>query len=241
MRQYMYIAMLALSSIASSETLTIGITGDNPPFSSTIDTHHHYYGFDIQLMDAICIRMNVTCKYKAMLFKYFAPSIDEQTIDVAIDSIIITENRKNKYLFSNAYLPSYVQFLTTENSSIQSANDIKNADIGIGVRQKDQFEDLLNNLNLKHIKISVFSHMPNLLENLAQKKVSVIVINSISAQYWYGNNANQYKLIGKPMPLGEGFGIMGKKGSNALVERINNALTKMKADGSYAKIYSQYF
>jgi len=241
MKRYMLMIALCFSSGISAETLTIGITGDNPPFSQTMDIHQHYYGFDIQLMDAICTRMKVTCQYEAMLFKYFSQKIDNQQIDLAIDSIIITERRKGEYLLSDAYLPSYIQFLTTAHSSIKTLSDMKNAEIGVGVRQKEQFDEMLDKLNEQNAKIIVFNHIPELLEGLAQGKVNVIVLNSVSAQYWYNNNADQYKLIDKPIILGEGFGIMAKKGNNALMDRVNATLSAMKADGSYAKIVKEYF
>ena len=225
-------------SLSYAQTLTIGITGSNPPFSSRIDQHNHFYGFDIEIMDEVCRRMKVQCQYSAMRFDDFALAIDTNKIDLAIDSIIITPEREKKYLFSQSYLTSRVQFLTNKTSYINSLNDMKGK--RVGVRQRAQFKQLFIELNKDEMTVKVYSHIGSVLKGLANNEVDAIVINNISAQYWYANN-NQYKLIGDPIPLGNGFGIMAKLGSEALITKVNHALEQIKADGTYMKIYHFYF
>jgi len=225
-------------SVSYAQTLTIGITGSNPPFSSRIDQHNHFYGIDIEIMSEVCRRMSVQCQYAAMRFDDLAPAIDQNKIVLAIDSIIITPDRQEKYLFSQPYLTSRVRFLTNKTSDINSLNDLKGK--RIGVRQRAQFNELFIKLNQEKMTVKVYSHMTSVLEGLANDEVDAIVINNISAQYWYANN-DQYKLIGEAIPLGNGFGIMAKLGNQALITKVNHALEQMMADGTYMKIYHFYF
>lgn len=239
MKFRLLLLMFITSSFTYAHTLTVGITGDNPPFSSIIDKESHYYGFDMEIMDGICKRLKVHCRYVPMLFSDFFDSINNNQIDLAIDSIIITPEREQKFLFSQPYLTSRVRFVTNQSSSINSPDDIINK--RIGVRQRNQFQELFTLLYKNKMKETVYPHMPELLLGLAKKEVDAIIINNISAQYWTANNNNQYKLIGSPIPLGKGFGIMAKLGKNDLINNVNIALQNMESDGTYLKIYSHYF
>ncbi|GGI78076.1 transporter substrate-binding domain-containing protein [Legionella impletisoli] len=79
---------------AYAGSLNVGITGDNPPFCSTADQSHHYYGFDMEIMDQLGKRLNQPINYIVMSFHQLFTAIDNETIDLAIDSIIITPQRE---------------------------------------------------------------------------------------------------------------------------------------------------
>ncbi|BCA93834.1 hypothetical protein TUM19329_01950 [Legionella antarctica] len=56
------------------------------------------------------------------------------------------------------------------------------------------------------------------------------------------NNAiQQFKLVGQKILMGEGYGIMALKSNALLIQQINKSLLDMEADGTYLKIYNQYF
>lgn len=222
----------------ASDVLNVGITGNNPPFSAIAD-ENHFYGFDLEIMDEIGKRLNRPVNYVVMPFNQFFSAIDVKEIDLAIDSIIITSERQENYLFSLPYLASKVQFLTNANSPLDSTKDLMNKTIG--VRQAEQFKAIFELRFNDQIKINVYYQMPEVFNALSTKKVDAIIINSVTANYLYANNSNQYKLIGQPIPLGLGFGIMARRGEDDLIASVNKALQDMEADGTYLKIYNEYF
>jgi ABC-type amino acid transport substrate-binding protein len=233
------IILLVLGITTSyAQTLSVGITGSNPPFSDKVDQHNHFFGFDIEIMDQICKQMKAECHYVTMPYDDLFSAIENGKIDLAIDSIMITPDRQQKYLFSQPYLTSRERFMTNQSSPIKTTNDLKNK--RVGVRQLAPFEPLFNVLN-ENIAEIVYPHMTNLLEGLANKKVDAILINNISAEYWSSNNNNQYKLIGDPIPLGDGFGIMAKMGRDKLIYDVNKAIQAIQADGTYKRIYKNYW
>jgi len=233
------IAIMFASLISSAQTINVGITGSNPPFTLTDDQTHHYSGFDIDIMNEVSKRMNVNFNYVQMKFKDFFPAIENGRVNLAVDSIIITPDRKKKYLFSMPYLVSKVQFLTNKSSPINTPSDIVNK--RIGVRQSTQFKGLFSKLYNNNVHISVYDQISDVFNALSENKVDAIIINSDAAQYWLSNNDNQYKPLGLPIPLGMGFGVIAKQGQNDLIKRVNKALQGMESDGSYLKIYSTYF
>jgi len=238
MKLWIFIITLVTSTMLSAETLIVGITASNPPFSTTDDNSHHYSGFDIAIMDAVAKRINVQLKYMPMLFDDFFEAVDNGGIDLAIDSIIITTTLQKQYLLSLPYLVSKVQFITNKDSPINSPKELVAKHIG--VRQSGQFAHIFAQLFNDNIQVTVYGHMPELFEALTANKVDAIIINSPAAEYWSANNS-QYKLIGDPMSLGLGFGILAKKGRTDLIEKINKALQDMENDKTYLEIYNRYF
>jgi arginine transport system substrate-binding protein len=66
-------------------------------------------------------------------------------------------------------------------------------------------------------------------------------MDSEAAKNWSSNNTDIYKLIGSPVSVGVGYGIMANPSQTKLIGDINQALLAMEADGTYLKIYSRYF
>ncbi|RYW67113.1 ABC transporter substrate-binding protein, partial [Legionella pneumophila] len=52
---------------------------------------------------------------------------------------------------------------------------------------------------------------------------------------------DQLKLIGDKIPIGSGYGIIALKNQSALIDKINHILLEMEKDGSYLRIYNEYF
>ena len=232
--------LVFIVSLAQAQTLKIATTADNPPFSTKADQKNHFYGFDLDIMEEVCKRIGVTCKYSSMLFDNLFPALDSNQIDIAIASIVITPTRQENFLLSLPYLASHVQFIANQESAINSPDDIKNK--RVGVRQGTPFKHVVDMLYSAHqVTIIEYPFVPNLLEALSNKKVDVILMDKDSAQYWYANNSNLYKLVGPPIPFGGGYGIMARKGSDDLILKINAAILQMESDGTYLKIYTRYF
>jgi ABC-type amino acid transport substrate-binding protein len=222
-----------------AQTLIIATTTDNPPFSSIADQHNHFYGFDIEIIDEICKRMKAQCQYSSLVFNNLLLAINNKQIDLAIAANIITPNQQQKYLFSLPYMASHVQFITNINSAQNSPDDLKNK--RIGVLQGSAFGDLVMDLYKNQITVIEYPHVSNLFLSLDKNVIDAVLLNKDSAQYWYANNGNQYKLISPPITFGSGYGIMAKLGEESLIEKVNDALLSMESDGTYLKIYSHYF
>lgn len=231
--------LLLICPLIYAQTLSIGITGDNPPFNARIDQRNHFYGFDVELMDEICKRMGVHCNYIAMSLSELFVAVESNRIDVAVDSIIITSNRSEYFLFSNPYLTSRVRFMVRTDSVYKSPDDLKGKNIGL--RMHNPYNEFLAKFFKNDIHVQTFVTTPDVIEALSDGKIDAMLVNNISADYWAANNANQFRLLGEPMPFGNGFGIMANKGQAALILKLNAAMQQMEADGFYKNIYSHYF
>lgn len=221
-----------------AQPMTVGVSSASPPFVILVDNQEHFYGFDIEIMNEICKRINVQCNYKALIFKSLFSNLDNGAIDVAIGDITITEIRQDNYLFSLPYLASSVQFITKQQSSIDHITHIHQKRIGI---QSDTVirEVILEKFNDNNIKS--YLHTPDLFAALMANEIDVILLDAQTANFWYINNITEFKLIDRAIPYGFGYGILASKDKIDLITRINKALIAMENDGSYIRIYNNYF
>ena len=239
MKRLLFLLLISTIPFVYGATLRIGTVPEYPPFSSMADKKDHFYGFDIDIMSAICARMSVQCQFIPVIYNQLFPQLIEQNIDVAIAAIVITKERQQAFLVSYPYLESSGQFITKKTSPINTLDDIKNKTIG--VRKGTIFGALASKLYSKQANIVTLPEVSNLLSALNNNSVDILFINTEAANYWFANNNDLYKLIGKKILAGSGYGIVANKGQQDLMQKINQALLDMEEDGTYLSIYGRYF
>lgn len=239
MKKLIFLLLLLAIPLSEARPLLIGTTTQNPPFNSLADNRNHFYGFDIDIMTEICRRIHQTCTYSPMVFNKLFSALKAEQIDLAVAAIIITQSREEEFLFSLPYLASNAQFMTLNKSAISSAKDL--AQKNIGTRIGTPFKDLAEDLYGDKIHIQDVPDVPDLLEGLNNKSLDAVLMDAEAAQNWHANNNKIYKLIGSPIPVGNGYGIMANLYEHKLISEINEALLSMQSDGTYVNIYSRYF
>lgn len=232
------------SSFCYAKVYVIGVDQINPPMSTRTDSADHFIGFEIEIMTEICRRLQIDCTYQAVRSNQIITTLELGKIDFAIDSIIIPKFRLYGLVLSLPYLPSYGQFMTLKNSSIEKIDDIPGKTIGVrlGAFQVNIDSDMY----IKHIfkdvpKIQTYNTISELLAALESEEVDVIFVNRYATNYWYNTNPNLYKLIGDAAYLGNGYGIMSTNAYRTIVSSMNTTIVAMMDDGTYDKIYQRYF
>lgn len=243
MRMPLLITLLILCFSANAQVLRIGIEPYDPPFSTQIDEKNHLFsGFEAELMTAICKQLNADCKFIPIQFEDLFTQISKKNIDLAIGQISITSERSQAYAFSLPYMVSNGQYITYHNTTIKTDNDIKGGKVGIfkGSLYKEYLLDTFE----QNINILEYDSSPAAFQALISGNVDALLLADIAEQYWVANSdypATAFQYIGDPIPLGDGYGIMGNLESNQLVTNVNAALKTLESNGTYLKIYDLYF
>ena len=90
----------AASYAALPQTVRIGTDTTYAPFSSK-DAKGDFVGFDIDLGNEMCKRMQIKCTWVASDFDALIPSLKAKKIDAIISSLSITEKRQQEIAFSD--------------------------------------------------------------------------------------------------------------------------------------------
>jgi ABC-type amino acid transport substrate-binding protein len=239
MKLILFLALLVGNILAYGNPLTIGVINFAPPFSSAIGNSGHYFGFCIDLMDALCARINESCHYKeTQIGQKQLEDLRRGTIDITFLTSPITLTNNTDYLFSLPYIPSTGQFLTSTDSKINSLDELPGKKIGV-IQATDLKKTFLSKYTSPE-NIHEYAKMTDLLSALNSHQVDVILMNASVAKYVI-NNLQHLKLVGQPIELGMGYGIIALKNKADIINKINKALLQMETDGSYVAIYKKYF
>ncbi|WP_115707012.1 transporter substrate-binding domain-containing protein [Legionella sainthelensi] len=236
-----HVALLLSTLMSTSlfaEKLIIGASSFNPPMEMQATTNNVFTGFEIDLLNEICRRINATCVYEPMTFEDIMKSVATGKVDLGIDGFFITQERLGYYSFSLPYLQTQAQLLTTIDSDVDSTKI--NTGKRIGVEAGTVFKSILEQ-KYDNVKVIAYNNQQNMLRDLADHDIDLIMFDFIGAAYWVHTNPDYFKLVGKAIPFGMGYGILANLNQGALISRINNALDAMEKDGTYSSIYSRYF
>jgi len=231
------ISCLICSSIYA-EKLIVGTSPFDPPMEMQATKNGVFTGFEIDLVNEVCRRINATCIYKPMAFEEIMKAIETGKVDLGIDGFFITKERLAYYLFSQPYLQTRAQLFTTADSNINSINI--NTGKRIGVEAGTVYKSLLLQ-RYNNVKVINYDNQQDMLQDLVDHRIDLIMFDLIGASYWVNNSQGVFKLVGEAIPFGRGYGIMVNPNQGTLLSRINNALSAMQKDGTYLAIYSRYF
>lgn len=239
-----YLVMNICYATCYAENVVIGVDQMNPPMSTKTDSASHFMGFEIEIMNAVCSKLKLSCSYHEVIANEILNELDAGHIDLAMDSIAIPKFHMEGLIFSLPYLTSNAQFMTLSTSNMSSFSEI--GDKTIGVRLGAFQRNLESDMFLKHIfktKLQIMGYrtMAELLTALRDHDVDVIFANKVSVDYWHDNNKHLYKYIGNPLQIGNGYGILATSKHEHLMIAINDTIHKMMEDGSYDIIYQHYF
>lgn len=239
MKCIVFLALLVSNIWAYGNQLVVGVIKFAPPFVSEINNAGEFYGFCIELMNEVCKRIGDTCQYKATDLGKQLDALRQGTIDVAFLTSPVVPTPNQDYLYSLPYIPSQSQFMVlSSNTTIHSLEEIKGKKIGV-----------LKSSNLKNTflrqytsaeQIFEYQGITDLISAINAKRVDTILINSSVSKYII-NNIQNLKIIGQPINIGMGYGVVALKKNARLINQINAALLQMEADGTYEMIYKKYF
>ncbi len=122
----------------------------------------------------------------------------------------------------------------TDSVNITNADDLKGKSIGT---QTGTTGYILAN-DITDAKVEKYKDGSAAVQALAQKKVDAVIIDELTAQELVSNSEN-LKILPDPFNEEE-YAIAYKKGNTELGEKLDDAITKLKKDGTFAKISNHW-
>lgn len=221
------------------EVLVVGTNAEFPPFEYIGDDGEPD-GFDIALIKAIADKMDMDVEISNMEFGSLVGAVGTK-IDVAIAGMTVDEERKQSVDFSDTYYEAVQYVIVPAGSTIARAEDLKNKTIGVQMGTTGMFiaEDIAK--EAPDTEVKNYNKGVDAVNDLVNGRVDLVIIDKNPAEVF----ASQYE--GKVVALDgaafefepEFYAIALPKGSD-MVEKVNEALAELKADGTFDKLVEQY-
>ncbi|AHG43124.1 cystine transporter subunit [Pseudomonas syringae CC1557] len=227
-----------LQKIKDSGTLNVGLEGTYPPFSF-VDESGKLTGFEVELSEALAKELGVKAKVQPSKWDGILAALDSKRLDVVINQVTISDERKKKYDFSEPYTVSGIQALTLKKNAdtIKTAQDLTGKKVGVGLGTN--YEQWLK-ANVPGAVVKTYEDDPTKIQDLSVGRIDAILVDRLAALEIAA------KTKGKLAPAGDAFsrqesGIALRKGEPELQAALNKALDKLRADGTLEKLSKKYF
>lgn len=236
-----FAAVLALAGCGSSsdsEKYTIATDTTFAPFEYE-DEDGNFVGIDMDLLAAIADDQGFEYEIQQVGFDAAVQSLEAGQCDGVIAGMSITDERKEKFDFSDPYFDSGVQMaVKSDNTDITSYEDLKGKNVA--VKKGTEGYDYADSIKDKYgFTMTTFDDSSNMYEDVKSGN-SVACFEDYPVIAYAINQGQPLKLVGDKQQ-GSSYGFAVKKGENAeLLEKFNAGLKNLKENGKYQEILDKY-
>ena len=223
--------------------LRVIIGGRNPPFEY-YKSDGKLAGFSVDVAEALCAVLTLRCAYTYVPWEDAIPTLIAGRGDAIIASMSITEERKKLVAFTNRYYRTPMQFAARKGFDRPITRDgLKGLKLGVAagttaeVCAPGRFGDAVE-------IVTTFGgdDEADLYRALAAGKVDIVLTDMLAIWPFYASpEGRAIAFVGDPVHVDEDIGIAVRKVDNALREKLNAAIARIRLDGTYQKINAKYF
>lgn len=208
------------------------------PFEFT-DASNKFVGIDVEILEAIAADQGFEYELNSLGFDAALLAVEAGQADGVIAGMSITDERKAKFDFSEAYYEADVTMAVAEGSDIASYEDLAGKTVAVktGTNGADFAKSIAEQYGFT---VTEFSDSPTMYQD-------VIVGNTVACFEDYpvmAYNIQQgakLQIPGDIKEAGSSYGFAVSKGKNAeLLEMFNKGLANIKENGTYDKIVEKY-
>lgn len=242
--------LLALSAgsafAAAPKTLRIGTDPTYAPFESK-NAQGELVGFDIDLANELCKRMEAKCTFVESDFDALIPSLKAKKIDAIISSLSITEKRQQEIAFSEKLYAANARLIAPKGSKIEpTIASLKGKTIGLlqGTTQETYANQYWRT---KGVTVTPYANQDLVYQDLTAGRIDAAFQDEVAASEGFLKQpvGKDYAFAGPAVKdekiFGVGTGIGLPKESTELKAAIDKAFDDMRKDGTYDKLAKKYF
>lgn len=226
-----------LDAIKSSGVFKIGTEGTYAPFTYHDKATNQLVGFDVEIGEAVAAKLGVKPEFIEGKWDGLIAGLDAKRYDAVINQVGITEERKQKFAFSNPYIVSKaVLIVGDKDDTIKGFADLKGKKAAQSLTSN--FGKLAQDSGAEIVATDGFDQS---IQLVLTGRADATINDSLSFLDFKKQQPAAPVKIAAQEPSADASGIIVRKGDDDLVAAINKALDEIKADGTYQKIADKYF
>ena len=244
-------AMLVLTGCSSSSSsgdpladgvLTIAVDDTYLPMEFR-DDNNDLVGFDIDLGNALAEQLGVKAEFVTVAWDGIFTGLTSNQYDVIISSTSITPERQESYSQSDPYIANGIVIVSRvdDTSKATTFEELAGSTVGVQLETSaDVAAQTLQEETGTDITLKQFDGMLDAFSALEGKQIDYVMTDEAVAQYYVAQKPETF-VISTTTPLtNEPIGVTARKEDTALTEKINEALKKLKEDGTLKSISEKW-
>lgn len=234
---FLLLTVRPLYADTQEKPVRVAFDRDFPPFSF-VDEKGTPAGFVIDLMQTIAQQQKIKLSFQPMSLENAVTALEQGDVDV-IAGLKYSQKREKSFDFSDPFFTmSDVLIVYKSNNSIYNLSNLSNQVVAI--QRGDLSADLIE--NVRRVKINGAFTQPDALHLLRIDRADAFIGERWMAEYLmraYGWKDDLVVRSAVFMPSDYSFAV--RQGNTQLLTRLNEGIRYARSDGSYARLYSQWF
>nr|WP_163502230.1 transporter substrate-binding domain-containing protein [Halomonas socia] len=253
MQRYLGIALLGAALVAGSaqardsyEHVRFGVDVPYEPMEyRTADGE--LTGFDIDLGNALCEQMGITCEWIEQQWDGIIPGLMARNYDAIMSSMTINEERRAQVLFSDAYLTVPSAWFAPAESEIETPDEQTLDGLTLGVQRGTLQDSYATDFYGDVANVRRYATADDMLLDMESGRLDLVFVNyPVGKTTLLDSERGDYRVVGEMIRepyeyFGDGIAIAFRPRDEALAERFNEALAELQESGVYDEIHDRYF
>ena len=225
---------------AAVTKIVVGLDDNFPPMGFR-DEKNELVGFDIDMAKEAAKRLGVEVVFKPIDWSAKEAELSGKRVDALWNGLTITEERKQNILFTAPYMENHQIIVVPAGSAIKAKADL--AGKVVGAQEGSSAVDAIKKEEavFKSFKeLKTFGDNVTALMDLTTGRLEAVVVDEVVGRYYVAKKPDQYAVLEDNFGTEE-YGVGLRKDDSALLAGLQKALDEMKADGSAARISTEWF
>jgi lysine-arginine-ornithine-binding protein len=239
-------AATASAGAFAQDTIRFGVDASYPPFESKA-ADGKLVGFDIDLGNEICHRLDAKCVWIENDFDGMIPALKARKFDGVLSSMSMTPAREEQIAFSAKLFNTPTRLVAKTGSGIKpTADSLKGKRVGV---EQGTIQEAYAKAHWATAGVEVvpYQNQDQVYQDLMAGRIDAALQDAVQADIGFLKTprGKDFSFAGgdlnDPATLGNGAGIGLRKEDTALKTKIDGAIAGMIKDGTYKKIEKKYF
>lgn len=223
-------------TIQKNGYITFATEGTYSPYSFH-DDDDNLVGFDVEVAQAIAEKLGVEARFTETQWDGIIAGLDAKKYDAIANQVSITEERQQKYLFSEPYTYAYgVVIVNSDNNDINSFEDLDGKSVALTVTSN--WATLAESYGGV---ISATNGFNESIQLVLQNRADATVNDNVT---FYDFLAQQPDATAKIVATSEEStqsAVLIRQADADLQEAINGAIAQLVSEGKLSEISNKYF
>lgn len=226
-----------LEEIKKKGEITIAVDDTFPPMNYRNDKNE-LVGFDVDLAKAVSKELGVKANFIPTAWDGILPGLDAKRYDIIMSSMGITDERKQKVDFVEYLRLGQILAVQSGNPlNIQTKEDLSGKIVGVqmGSTSESAGKEIDGVKELK-----AYNGYTDVFNDLALGRVEGVIVAEAVGRYYKSLKPEVFDVAGDSF-LKLPVGIAVRKDDDSLEKALNDAVQKLKENGTFSEISKKWF
>ncbi|MGM8885774.1 amino acid ABC transporter substrate-binding protein [Psychrobacter sp. 1U2] len=228
-----------LQRINNGGTINVGTEGTYPPFTYH-DQSGKLTGYDVEVTRAVADKLGVDVEFKETQWDAMLAGLDSKRFDMVANQVsLTTPERQAKYDIASPYSWSgAVALAPTDDNRYSSWENLK------GLRSAQSLSSNYGELAERYeAEVVPVDGMAQAIQLVKQDRADFTMNDNLAVLDYlkkFPDSGLEIKLVA-PKSEQRGSGLILLKGNDAVVEKLNEAMSELQADGTLTELSEEFF